>query len=109
MRRTGTTAVAALLACLAALVAAPVALADSGVPAWRVNSFSLLLGGFAVVIVVLIVSAAVLARISRAERERRLERQYEARLAERSAAEEAGPAAIGREAPASTPTRGDDP
>ena len=109
VRRTGTTAVASLLACLAALVAAPVALADSGIPIWPVNSFSLLFGGFVVVIVVLIVSAAVLARISRAERERRFERQYEARLAERSAADEATPAATGREAPASTPTRGDDP
>jgi Na+-transporting methylmalonyl-CoA/oxaloacetate decarboxylase gamma subunit len=51
-------------------------------------SFSLLLAGFGVVLVVLVVSAAILARVSRAERERRLDAQYETRLAERSADEE---------------------
>jgi hypothetical protein len=98
VKRAGPAAVASLLTCLAALAAAPVALADSGIPIWPVSSFSLLFGGFVVVVVVLIVSAAVLGRISRAEREQRFERQYETRLAERSAEDEAPPAATSGDA-----------
>jgi hypothetical protein len=83
VRRAGPATVALLLACLAALAAAPMAVADGSIPLWPVNSFSLLAAGFVVVLVVLVISAAILARVSRAERVRRLDTPYETRLAER--------------------------
>ncbi len=70
MRRALPTAVVPLLVCLAALAAAPVAEADSSVPAGPVDSFSRLVIGLVVVLVILVISAVVLARIVRAKRAR---------------------------------------
>jgi heme/copper-type cytochrome/quinol oxidase subunit 2 len=107
VRRAGQATVALLLACMAALAAAPMAVADGSIPLWPVNSFTLLAAGFVVVLVVLVVSAAILARVSRAERERRLDTQYETRLAERGTdAEELAPSDRTMCDPSSTPQQG---
>ena len=70
-------------------------LADSGIPVWPVNSLTALFGGFLLVVVVLVVSAVVLARVQGAEKERRLDAQIEEdrRRRVREAAEEAEVAA----------------